>query len=129
MINTEVTKFSIKEIVSKKGNYAFLCKNLTHFKMCVKQASDEGVVFSKTIGTWHKTTPKYIEDYDYIISYYIEHLKTNNVCALMKNTGYEIQFYSRDRSSNDGFDWSEWEIIDWTTLMRDSKIDDILRSL
>jgi hypothetical protein len=120
---------NIKEIVSKKGNYAFLCKNHTHFKMCVKQAIDEGIVFSKTIGNWPKTTPKYIEDYDCIISNYTKHLGSNNVCALMKNTGYEIQFYSRDRSSNDGFDWNQWEIIDYTELMRDSKIDGILRSL
>jgi hypothetical protein len=51
----------IKEILSEKGNYAFLCKDHTHFKMCVKQASDEGVVFSKTLGEH-----PFIEDYDYI---------------------------------------------------------------
>jgi hypothetical protein len=117
----------IKEIVSKKGNYAFLCKNHTHFKMCVKQAINEGIVFSKTFGNWHKDPhPNYIEGYDYIISNYTKHLSDNNVCALMKNTGYEIQFYSRDINSNHGFDWSEWEIIDWTSLMRDSKINEII---
>lgn len=114
---------SIKEIVSKKGNYAFLCKDHTHFKMCVKQASDEGIVFSKTLGNH----PSFIEDYDYIISNYTNHLSSNNVCALMKNNGREIQFYSRDLDDNYGFDWSEWEIIDYTGLIRDSKINEIIK--
>jgi hypothetical protein len=118
-------EFTIRDIVSKKGNYAFLCKDHTHFKMCVKQAIDEGIVFSKTIGIGSKP---FIQDYDYIISNYTKHLSDNNVCALMKNTGYEIQFYSRDRSNNNyGFDWSEWEIIDWTSLMRNSKINEIIK--
>jgi hypothetical protein len=122
-------EFTIKDIVSKKGNYAFLCKDHTHFKMCVKQAIDEGIVFFKTFGNWHKDPhPDDIEGYDYIISNYTKHLSDNNVCALMKNTGYEIQFYSRDRSNNNyGFDWSEWEIIDWTSLMRNSKINEIIK--
>ena len=111
---------SIKEIVSKKGNYAFLCKDHTHFKMCVKQASDEGVVFSKTLGEH-----PFIEDYDYIMSNFTKHLSSNNVCALMKNDGYEIQFYARDIGDSYGFDWSEWEIIDYTSLIRNNKLNQL----
>ena len=122
---------SIKEIVSKKGNYAFLCKDHTHFKMCVKQASDEGVVFSKSpngqlsfAGGISSEQP-FIEDYDYIMSNFTKHLSSNNVCDLMKNNGYEIQFYSRDIGNSYGFDWSEWEIIDYTSLIRNNKLNEL----
>ena len=111
---------SIKEIVSKKGNYAFLCKDHTHFKMCVKQASDEGVVFSKSL-----SDQPFIEDYDYIMSNFTKHLSSNNVCALMKNNGYEIQFYARDIGDSYGFDWSTWEIIDYTSLIRNNKLNEL----
>lgn len=114
---------SIKEIVSKKGNYAFLCKDHTHFKMCVKQASDEGIVFSTSLNG----VKPFIEDYDYIISNFTKHLSSNDVCALMKNTGHEIQFYARDLSDRLLFNWSDWEIINYTSLIRDSKINEILR--
>lgn len=41
-------KFSIKEIIKEEGNYAFLCKDLNHFKLCIKQAFvDECIISSK----------------------------------------------------------------------------------
>jgi hypothetical protein len=106
---------NIKEIVSKKGKYAFLCKNRKNFKMCIKQAFDEGIVFSNT--NHHHLL--YSLDWD-------------PTYLLMVNNGYEIKLYSRDiynsyLYNSYGFDWEEWEIIDWTILMRESKIDEILK--
>lgn len=117
--------FSIKNIISKKGRYAFLCKDLIQFERCVRQAFDEGIVFSKSwIGKSIKET--LIEDYDYIMENFTKHLSDNNVCALMFNNGNEIQFYARDRSSSYGFNWDEWEVINYTSILREERIKEIL---
>jgi hypothetical protein len=116
----------IKDIISKKGNYAFLCKDKNHFKVCVRQTHDEGIVFSKSIPFGGRDLEPFVEGYDYIIENYIKHLSDSNVCALMKNTGDEIQFYSRDLNNSDGFFWNDWEVIDYTYLLRDVKLNNIL---
>ena len=60
----------IKDIISKKGNYAFLCKDKNHFKVCVRQTHDEGIVFSKSIPFGGRDLEPFVEGYDYIIENY-----------------------------------------------------------
>jgi hypothetical protein len=111
-------RFSIKEIIKEEGNYAFLCKDLNQFKLCLDQVFNEGIILQKN---------GYIENYQSIVNNYISHLGDENICCLFKNIGHEIQFYSRDQKDSDGFDWTQWKLINYTQLLRDLKLNKILK--
>lgn len=129
---------NIRNIVIKHKLVAFECNSHTHFKYFIDQCKNEGIKFSKT---------GFVEDYDYLYKYSDGSDCNYKLYALIVLSGYhqprkesyikrmdpllqEFQFYSRSDKDKDIYtDWSKYTMVDFSQMLRDSKLDIILKDI
>lgn len=146
----------IKELVYENKNVAFFCSTLEHFRELIMESKKEGIVFSKTgyiEEDFKRYENNLHEGYSHIILmvYYryhisrslsdfaIEQYKNGSKTWLpfttpepftpdnFENYKEEIQFYVRSYKDYDTYnDWDKYKIIDYTQILRDIKLKEIL---
>lgn len=121
----------IKEIIEgNHQNIAFEFINIEYFKIFIQMTIEENIEFSKTLGVkFEEENTKLYEKYSK--NMYIGYKCYVLICKYLINIDsdlYEYQFYSRSSKYYDTYtDWGKFKFIDFTKLIRDKKIEDILK--
>lgn len=129
---------NIRDIVIKHKLVAFECNSHAHFKYFIDQCKSEGIKFSKT---------GFVEDYEGLYNRYSDNYDPSyKLYALIVLSGYhqprkesytkrmnpllqEFQFYSRSAKEDIYTDWSKYTMVDFSQMLRDSKLDIILKDI
>jgi len=116
----------IRELILEHMSVAFVCQTIDHVRYFIHQSDKEKIIFSKSQGI-HGI---YVEDTDMLLDQ-ISRLKNPPfvILSIMKSED-EIQFYSRDdiiKYKDYYTDWDKYKMIDFTEIIRDKSIDDILK--
>ena len=128
----------IQELILEHKSVAFVCQTIDHVRYFIHQSDKEKIVFSKRLNTVNS----FVEDTDMLLDQ-ISRLKNPPfvILTIMKSED-EIQFYSSSRyfsilSARDDIIkykdyytdtyWDKYKMIDFTEIIRDKSIDDILK--
>ena len=116
-LNLEPTK---KFKSTKK--YAFICDSINKFNYFLDLCDSEGIDF-----TDYNARPHYKRHYyEYLKSEHIKHLSIDSkkYFAIIYIIDGCYHFYSRD-NNEDYYDWYQMEIIDFTQILRDFKLNEL----
>jgi hypothetical protein len=131
----------IRDIILEYTKVGFMCNTFDHFKLFIDNCKNEGIIFSKG---------RSIEEYDNIFEKYTKYIRSESYQGVIALVMYdypvfvakpeenkkEFQIYSRsiteyqiylnDSKSDFYKDWHKFKMINYTEMIRDNKLKEIL---